>query len=247
MERCSILSNLKIATGDISDYKRLACFHYRDSKIGPYKKIFAIKPKGQLRHFIGTETVGVIVYGMAGLDVELRNTATDNMLVGLDIKTRAELINKNFRCITRVIIEPRFRGLGLGSRLVRETLSRADVPIVEALAVMGAVNSFFEKAGMASYSSGQSRRCVQMKEALSAVGIRDEELIDADAVNKKINKLTGSKREFIENQIYQFIERYGKKELSAGGIERIRLIVSKLTERANYYIWFNPKIKQLIL
>lgn len=247
MKRCSILSKLKIVEGKSSDYKRLACFHYRSSNIGPYKKIFAIKPVRELRHFIGSEVVGVIVYGMAGLDVGLRNAATGNMLAGLDIKTRAELINKNFRCITRVIIEPRFRGLGLGSWLVRETLAKADVPIVEALAVMGAVNGFFEKAGMKAYKGGESRRCAQMKEALGVVGITDDEFADAELVNEKLDKLPEQQKAFVENQIYQFIDRYGKKELVNNSIARMRFVLSKLTDRAIYYIWFNPKIKQLIL
>jgi predicted GNAT family N-acyltransferase len=63
-------------------------------------------------------------------------------------KTRLSLINKNVVCITRVIIDPRFRGLGLASRLVRETMGQMGRPIVESAAVMGHVNPFFEKAGM---------------------------------------------------------------------------------------------------
>jgi predicted GNAT family N-acyltransferase len=247
MEKCSILSKLKIVAGDISDYKRLASFHYRHSMIGPFKKIFAIKPTKGLRHFIGTETVGVIIYGTAALGVELRNTATENMLTGLDGKTRAALINKNFRCITRVIIEPRFRGLGLGSKLVRETLAKADVPIVEALAVMGSVNSFFEKAGMTSYTASQSRRCVQMTEAFGVVGIKDDEFINTEAVNKKLNKLTGKPKAFIENQIRRFLQGFNKKRYLADGIERTRFVLSKLTDRPIYYIWFNPEFKQLIV
>jgi len=104
--------------------------------------------------------------------LELRNVATDNFFVGFDRSTQLALINKNIRCISRVIIEPRFRGLGLASRLVRKTMPKMDVPIIEAMAVMGLVNPFFEKAGMRAYTAKMPARCVQLTEAFSMVDRR---------------------------------------------------------------------------
>ena len=43
MSQCSILRKLKIEQGDIGDYKQLARYHYRESRLGPYSTIFAIK------------------------------------------------------------------------------------------------------------------------------------------------------------------------------------------------------------
>jgi hypothetical protein len=51
-----------------------------------------------------------------------------------------------------VIIEPRFRSLGQAVRLVKETMPLMNVPFIEALAVMGRVNPFFEKAGMTRFA-----------------------------------------------------------------------------------------------
>ena len=47
-----------------------------------------------------------------------------------------------------MIIHPKFRGIGLGAFLVRETMPRVDAKVVEILAVMAKYNPFFEKAGM---------------------------------------------------------------------------------------------------
>ena len=171
MRSCTVTKNLQIVRGCLDDYKQLAYYHYRDSHLGPYAAIFKLEIKNRKSQI----NIGVIVYTMPMTGLELRNIATGNMFSGFDRTTRLALVNKNIRCISRVIIEPRFRGLGLASRLVRETMPEMGVPIVEAMAVMGLINPFFEKAGMTPLLvAGKGKmpaRCVQLTEALSMVGI----------------------------------------------------------------------------
>jgi ABC-type ATPase with predicted acetyltransferase domain len=50
--------------------------------------------------------------------------------------------------ISRVFIHPKYRTIGLGAKLVAETLPHAGKPYVETIAVMAKYNPFFEKAGM---------------------------------------------------------------------------------------------------
>jgi GNAT superfamily N-acetyltransferase len=250
MRRCSVIRKLQIVPGCFDDYKKLAHFHYRDSCPGPFAAIFAIKPTKALGARsvvrlrsppIGTETVGVIVYTMPSMGAELRNIATCNVFAGFDNVTRLSLINKNIRCISRVIIEPRFRGLGLASRLVRETMPEMNVPIIEAMAVMGLVNPFFEKAGMKAFTANMPTRCVQLVEAFSMVGVEKEELIDAEVVQRKVEQLGRREGEFIESEIKQFLQSYGKRRYKRAGLERTGFVLSKLTFRPVYYIWFNEK------
>jgi hypothetical protein len=244
MRRCSVIEKLQIVPGCLDDYKKLVRFHYRDSCPGPFAAIFAIKPSQggaspTLR--LGAEPVGVIVYTMPSMGAELRNVATGNFFAGFDNRTRLALINKNIRCISRVIIEPRFRGLGLASRLVRETMPKMDVSIIEAMAVMGLVNPFFEKAGMKAFTANMPRRCVQLVEAFSMVGVEKEELIDSEGVQGKLARLGQREAEFIELQIRHFLQSYGKRRYERAGLERTGFVLSKLTFRPVYYIWFNPK------
>jgi len=56
MRRCSVVEKVEVVCGDISDYKRLACYHYRESRLGPFVAVFALRG--------ARETVGVIVYAM---------------------------------------------------------------------------------------------------------------------------------------------------------------------------------------
>ncbi len=239
MQSCSVIKKLRIVRGDFEDYKKLSRFHYRDNRPGAYTAIFVIKPN----RGISRDPAGVIVYTMPSAGAELRNVATGNFFAGFDSRTGLSLINKNIRRISRVIIEPRFRGLGLASRLVRETMPEVNVPIVEAMAVMGMVNPFFEKAGMKSYAANMPVRCVRLFEALGAVGVEGEELIDAEAVQGRIEQLGQLEGEFIEFEIRRFLQSYGERRYEGAGLERMRFVLSKLTARPVYYLWFNENLE----
>ena len=245
MQSCSIIKKLRIVPGSINDYNQLAHYHYRDSRLGPFVAIFAVRPVEAFRNSSSINSIGVIVYTMPSPGLELRNIATANLFSGFDRATRLALINKNIRCIGRVIIEPRFRGLGLASRLVRETMPKMNTPIIEAMAVMGLVNPFFEKAGMTAYSAQIPARCVQLSEAFSMVGVEKEHLIDPKQVQRKIEELPSIAAEFIGLQIREFLQSYGKRRYMSPGLERTEYVLSKLTDRPVYYIWFNPEMELL--
>jgi len=255
MQSCSVCKKLRIVRGCLDDYRQLAHYHYRDSRLGPFAAIFNLKPAPELEETLHAKTVGVIVYSMPSPSLELRNIATNNFFAGFQKSTQLALINKNIRCISRVIIDPRFRGLGLASRLVRQTMPEMNVPIIEAMAVMGLVNPFFEKAGMKAYTAKMSARFNRLIEALSIVGIEedshapacagdtgpDHQLIDAEKVQRKLERLPPPEAEFIEFEIRRFLQGYGKHRNSQPGLERTRYMLSKLTLRPVYYIWFNPR------
>jgi len=241
MPSCSICRNLRIVPGGLDDYKPLAHYHYRDSRPGPVSAVFALKSDGTLRGVQPTRAVGVIVYSAATAVLEMRNVATDNFFAGLDRSTQLGLVNKNIRRISRVIIEPRFRGLGLASRLVRETMPQMNVPIIEAVAVMGKVNPFLEKAGMTAYPARRPARTVQLIEALSLLGIESEQLIEPQEVQPKLDRLSPAETEFIERAIRRFLKSHGRRRDMAPGLERTRYILARLTTRPTYYIWFNPE------
>lgn len=236
MQLCTITKRFSIAEGTLADYKILSRFHYRDSRLGPFKKIFVAK--------LGNETAGVIVYSMPSPCCRLRNIATDNYFVGMDRRCMIALVNKTIRTISRVIVEPRFRGLGLAVQLVRETMLLMDVPMIEALAVMGHANPFFEKAGMKAYKAPLSVQCMQMQEALSLIGIEERIAVDAVAAQRYIEGLSEGKRLFIDREMKRFLAGYGKRKYMPAGLERTQFVLSKLTDRPVYYLWLRFPFNQ---
>jgi hypothetical protein len=232
MQLCTVIKRVRIIEGSLADYKSLSHFHYRDCRLGPFEKIFTAK--------LNNETAGVIVYSMPMPCCRLRNVATGNHFTGLDRRSLVALVNKTVRTISRVIVEPRFRSLGLAVRLVRETMPLMNVPMIEALAVMGRANPFFEKAGMKAYTAPQSVQCVQMKEAFNLIGLDERVAVDAQAAQQYIEGLSQGKRMFIKRQMKRFLAGYGKRKNMPPGLERTRFVLSKLTDRPVYYIWLNP-------
>jgi hypothetical protein len=238
---CTVARNLQLVPGTRADYELLSHYHYREHHLGPYAGIFALK--GKFRTAEKLETVGVIVYSMPATGCQMRTIAAGNLFSGLDKSTRLKLINKNIRTISRVIIEPRFRSLGLAARLAKETMPLMNVPFIEALAVMGRISPFFEKAGMTRYEPPVSAACVRLTEAFAAVGVDEPDLIDPRLVQQKLDKLKWPAADFIEREMFLFLQGYGQRRLMQPGIEHTRFILSKLTDRPVYYLWKNQNIE----
>lgn len=234
--RCSIVKNLEITKGSIADYHQLSIYHYRESAMGPYAAIFALRPTGPLKTKLRNGIAGVIVYTMPTPANQLRSCALVGLLSNLDRQTRLAVINRNIRTISRVIIEPRFRSLGLATKLVADTMYMMDVPVIEAMAVMGHVNPFFRKAGMNEYNAQPTKETVQLIEAFDYIGIWKETLLYPEKVHSFIENTDSRKKAFIERQIQQFLQSYGKRRNMSPCLERTRYVLSKLTDRPVYYI-----------
>ncbi len=239
---CSIHKELEIVPGDMSDYRLLAAYHYRDGRPVGVKAVYTVRPKRALGA-LGRRPAGVVVYAMPNPRIELRTIATNGVFHGLDRQTELELLNRHVRCLARVVIEPRFRGIGLAVRLVRETMPRLNVPIIEALGVMPLVNPFLERAGMQCFEPRVPVEHVELLEALSAVGIEEDDLVDPERVQQGLDRLATSARAFIEARMRRFLKSHGSRRTTPDGLERTRYVLGKLTHRPAYYIWFNPLVR----
>jgi GNAT superfamily N-acetyltransferase len=245
MHTCSIHRELEIVPGDMSDYQLLAAYHYRDGRPVGIKAVYTIRPKRALES-LGRRPAGVIVYAMPNPRIELRHIATRGAFHGLDRQTELQLLNRHVRCLARVVIEPRFRGIGLAVRLVRETMPRLNVPIIEALGVMPLVNPFLERAGMQYFEPRVPVEHVELLEALSIVGIEENDLIDPGRVQQELDRLGAAAHTFIEAGIQRFLKSHGSRRTMPPGLERTQYILGRLTHRPAYYIWFNPLLHQAL-
>ena len=173
---CSVTRNLHIEEGTLEDYKRLAEFHYRSQRYPPPIKIYA------LRRDDG-ETVGVILYSYPPLNIFGRKKA-----IGRTVNV--EELNRDWAIISRVIIHPKYRSIGLGARLVRETLPRVGRKYVEAMAVMARYNPFFEKAGMKRIAERKpNRMIIEAVEDLEKLGFKRHLLASEEYNLKKLRSL----------------------------------------------------------
>src|SRR4030042_604545 len=116
------------------------------------------------RFLYNDSLIGVIMYSLSYLNLKPRNMIFgDRYVYTPGDLYKARLINEEIARISRVVIHPKFRGIGLGEYLVKETLPKVNAKGVEVLAVMARHNPFFEKAGMLRVDYQRNETAVDKK------------------------------------------------------------------------------------
>jgi len=187
--------------------------------------------------------VGVIVYARPALSLAARDRATGGRYrsAGLGRVSLARLLNREVRLIRRVVIVPNWRGLGLASRLVADTMPQVGTPYVESLAAMGHVHPFFERAGMTAYPSRPSPAGERLKAALEAAGIGRADRRGAAALDAALASVSPPARRLAEREIDRWARSYlGAKNHRANRPDRARalaLVARHLDAAPVYYLW----------
>ena len=143
--QCSLTKEMKIEPGTKEDWKKLSAFHYRGHGVSVPRKIFKMTRRDEL--------CGVIVYSYPPPACYGRRLVLPRL-------TMAE-INQKLSTINRIVIHPKYRTIGLGEKIIRETLPQAGTPNVELIAVMAKYSPFAEKAGLQKVIEQQSVESVK--------------------------------------------------------------------------------------
>lgn len=100
-------------------------------------------------------------------------------------------LNKKLSIINRVVIHPKYRTIGLGAKLIRETLPVAGTPYVEMIAVMAKYSPFAEKAGMQRIAQQQAVKSIlAVSKVLLALGFDLQFLGSERYVREKLESLS---------------------------------------------------------
>jgi len=242
---CSVARSLRVVEGNIEDYKRLSEFHYRSSGHPPPLKIFALKRRDG-------ETVGIILYSYPPPHVFGRKQAFGKT-------PKLDEINKNLATISRVVLHPKYRSIGLGIRLVKETLPLVGRRHVEAIAVMALYNPFFEKAGMKRITERKpSRSILKAVETLEKVGFKRYLLSSVEYNLERLQRLTDGELRKVKDALIRagnykrlmgtgrtyprrrdFEDWIEKQDLQS--IAKVLSRLAVLAETKVYLFWSNPK------
>lgn len=179
-EAAEVLSRFALHTGPgrISDYDALARHHYRAGRPATIAPSLPGRPAILAVRDSRGEAVGVLVASMPTLNGAWRGLAWPGRFSTGDPRLDAARLNREVRCISRVVVDPRYRGLGLASLLVREYLDHPLTPCTEAVAAMGRACGFFERSGMIAYHMPPTRRDARLLDALAAAGVEAWALLD---------------------------------------------------------------------
>lgn len=239
MSECSLTSQLELVKADITAYRQLERYHYRDGALGPYCAIYALLERCLRRQKTGA-AAGVVVYAPAPLNSAARDAATGGYFAGHSKAEKLARLNACVRRISRVIIEPRYRGLGLAARLVRDTLPLVGAAMIETSASMGHVHPLFERAGMRPFTPMPDAARNRLRQTLREAGIDQSLWIDPTAVQGRLESLSDTQREPTDKAMRLFLNRFGRKRAMPAGLERTRFILNRLGQSPMYYAWLNP-------
>jgi len=167
-------------------------------------------------------------------------------------------LNEKLSIISRVVVHPKYRTIGLGGRLIRETLSLAGTLYVEIVAVMAKYNPFAEKAGMQKIAEQTPpKEAMRIAEILQKLGFNVHLLGSRNYVLKKMQRmrakhLTRLRQALIRHNHPRFQKQfshqpYGKFEKYKVGVEKADLeklaklikVCGLLLQTKVYLFWRN--------
>jgi ABC-type ATPase with predicted acetyltransferase domain len=150
--------------GRARDYERLKRFHYRGKRPATWADVWVAEYFRADSKPADGRVVAVGVLSYPTIALHARDEALG--LRGMEERARIAFVNRNVRTISRVIVHPQFRSVGLAVALVQCLMRGCNTRYVEALAVMGKAHPFFEKAGMRRIESGEGRPVYYLWERL---------------------------------------------------------------------------------
>ncbi len=170
---CTLTRQITTQQGTLKDYKELSQFHYRQTNCPPPRKIFTLKRKN--------ETIGTIVYSYPPPICFGRSKTW---------KGNIQQLQQEISTISRIVIHPKYRNIGLGTKLVNETLTQTGTPCIETVAVMARYNPFFEKAGMQRIAeSTPSPHVTNALERLGKLGFDTALLANVHYCEQKVSEV----------------------------------------------------------
>lgn len=174
--------SIRITKGTWADYLRLAPLHYRSGPPATRVGILVARDHATPAPQFGPRPpIAVLVVSMPTLNGAWRRHAWPGVFDAPSKRDAARRLNhtaQGLRCISRVIVDPRYRSRGLAARIVRAYLSRPLTRYTEALAVMGRVSRFFDAAGMMRYETPPDARQARLLDLFEQFGLRPSSLAD---------------------------------------------------------------------
>lgn len=163
----ALLANFCFRVVGRRELRSLLRFHYRAGMPATVAMVVGAFERGVLRAGGGVdEPAAVVCVSYPVLNGPWRNVAWPGEDWG-----DARVVNARVRCLSRVVVEPRYRGVGLASELVRWYLRRPLTRCTESLAAMGGACPFLVAAGMRRVELSRSGRDERLLRDLRGLGL----------------------------------------------------------------------------
>lgn len=172
-------------------------------------------------HYRGKYTGGTKEYLIARFNDET---------IGVLMSTN--LIGREGRRISRVVVHPSYRGCGIGKEIIRKYIT--DYPLTEVIAVMARYNPVFEKAGLIRVDDSIVKSPPKLKKELKELNFNFKKWHDLNYCNK----MAGDK--VVRDKVSEFA-KHAKKYVQPGGrkleTEEISMKIKNEPHTAGRVLW----------
>ncbi len=233
----SVPSEIHIRKGIFADYKVLADHHYRSGKPAAVTAVY-VATHADMRATQRDQTqsiIGIIVVCLPRLSCTLRDVAIGGRYSGIRPADRATMVNREVRIISRVVVDPRYRGLGVAVKLVKHALTNAQTVYTEAIAEMGRVNPFFERAGMRRYERPHRPEQLRMLSVLEELDIPVFTLGSSSRLSEMLSRLPRESQTWFANEI----QRWAANSFRMCKRDRYSLTYEKCVDLARHHLGSN--------
>ena len=140
-----------LKSGTRADYKALERFHYIAGPPATWAQIWTIDHErpDELTSDARSFPIAIAVVSYPCLNCIARDRALN--LARFSAKKRLRFINRHIRTISRLIVHPAYRGLGLASILIKCILDNCTTRYTEVIATMAKAHPLFKKFDMEEF------------------------------------------------------------------------------------------------
>lgn len=163
---------------DEKAYLSLAHLHYRGGLPAMIARTLAAHVDGEL--------AGVLVVTWPVLNASWRRIAWPHG-PWRDRAGAARFVNRHVRRIARVVVEPRFRAIGVASSLVRAYLADPLTGRTEVVASMSHATPLFERCGMRRVEVPEAARTIALRRTLERLDLAPWRLMDAAELERMLD------------------------------------------------------------
>ncbi len=132
-----------MAEGSPSDYKTLARWHYRAGPPATWCRVATLRHE---RPGVPGDTIAALAV-LSWPTICNRGRTIAFNLRGKPYGELAKWGNAHVRTVSRVVVRPGYRGVGLARAVIAELVRRCPTPFIESTAAMGAFHPMFEHSG----------------------------------------------------------------------------------------------------
>ncbi|AQQ09766.1 hypothetical protein L21SP3_01578 [Sedimentisphaera cyanobacteriorum] len=230
------LPELVIRRCGAEEYDGFERWHYCASRPGLVCEAFLLRG-------IAGEKAGIITFSYPPANCAGRNAVFGKLLKRFPQAggQRLRAVNAHFRIVSRIVILPEYRGLGIGRKFLIKTVQFCSAGCVEALSASARLGNLFASAGFKRCRPAESEKKMRLKALLTQNRIPLARTSKAQR-KKALENASYAQKEKIQRAAVNLLKSYGSLSRRAEG-EILEKAVEKLELKPEYCFFIkNPKL-----